>query len=145
MICKKIKGQLKGLLAQFDNYLENNVDTALKISSELKSILSSPVADIVTAIIPGTVDDAVRNELVQALSKVVDALTIADSCRQSVNANEKLCCFVQQLKLRDPRFQDAMLQKFASLLAGSLDGERLEQSLYDLFTQAKYTVENRKA
>jgi flagellar basal body-associated protein FliL len=47
---------------------------------------------------------------------------------------------VQQIKQRDPQLQDAILQKLASLLAGELDGNKLKQALYDLYTQAKYTT-----
>jgi hypothetical protein len=140
MFCTKIKNQLKVLLRQFDNYAEAHIDTALKITAELKNILSSPVADIITAIIPGGIDDAIRKQIINALDKVLEALTIADNCKQYTDVNDKLKCFVAQIKLRDPQLQDAILQKLASLLAGNLDGQRLKQSLYDLYTQAKYSL-----
>jgi hypothetical protein len=69
----------------------------------------------------------------------VEALTIVETCKQYTDTNEKLKCFVTQLQQRDPQLQDAILQKLASLLACQLDGQRLKQSLYDLFTQAKYS------
>jgi hypothetical protein len=140
MICTKIKSQLKALLRKFDNYVDTHIDTALKVTTALKNILSSPVADIITAIIPGDVDNTIRVKLVDGLGKVTAALAIAESCKDITDLNEKLQCFVTQLNLRDPNLQDAILQKLASLLAGHLDGQRLKQSLYDLYTQAKYAV-----
>jgi hypothetical protein len=140
MFCTKIKGRLKVMLREFDTYVDAHIDTALKITGGLKKLLTSPVADIVTAIIPGDVDEIIRRQLVNALGKVIEALTIADKCRQHKDINARLECFIQQLKLHDPNLQDAILQKLASLLAGQLHGQRLKQSLYDLYTQAKYSA-----
>jgi hypothetical protein len=140
MFCTKFKSQLKILLRKFDNYLDAHVEVALKVTTGLKKILTSPVADIVTAIIPGNVDNIVKAQIENALNKVIEALAIADSCRECKDVNDKLKCFVAQLQLRDPQLQDAILQKLASLLAGHLDKQRLKQSLYDLYTQAKYSA-----
>ena len=128
------------MLRGFDNYVDGHIDTALTITSELKKMLSSPVADIITAIIPSDIDNVIRQQIISALGKAVEALTIVETCKQYTDVNEKLKCFVAQLQQREPQLQDAILQKLASLLAGQLDGQRLKQSLYDLFTQAKYAV-----
>ena len=53
---------------------------------------------------------------------------------------EKLKCFVTQLRDKEPDLQDALLQKLACLLAGTLDGNRMKQNIYDLYTQVKYTT-----
>jgi hypothetical protein len=140
MICSKIKSQLKVLLRQFDNYVDVHIDTALQITTALKNVLSSPVANIVSAIIPGNTNDVLRQQLIAGLNVAIEALTIADNCKQYSVLNDKLNCFLQQLKTRDPQLQDALLQKLASLLASHLDGGRMKQSIYDLFTQAKYAA-----
>jgi hypothetical protein len=140
MICTKIKSRLKALLRNFDRYIDQHIDTALKITTALKQIISSPVADIITAIIPGDVDNNIRIRLEYALDKVTEALAIAEHCKQYTDINEKLSCFIEQLKLRDPELQDAILQKLASLLTRHLDGGRFKQSLYDLYTQAKFSA-----
>jgi hypothetical protein len=140
MFCTKVKTQLKVLLRHFDNYVDAHIDTALKVTTSLKNILSSPTADIITAIIPGDVDNTVRQQLIVVLGAAVEALTIADTCKQYTDINEKLGCFTQQLKQRDPQLQDAILQKLASLLTSGLDSQRLKQSMYDLYTQAKFTA-----
>ena len=140
MFCTKVKTQLRALLRYFDNYVDTHIEPALKITTSLKNILSSPTADIITAIIPGDIDNTVRQQLIVVLTAALEALTIADTCKQYTDINEKLNCFTQQLKQRDPQLQDAVLQKLASLLTGGLDGQRLKQSVYDLYTQAKYTA-----
>ena len=139
MFCTKMKNQMRTLLKEFDSYIDAHVDTALHITTEIKNILASPVADIVTSIIPGNVDDMIRTQLLLALDKAIQALNIADACKQYTDINDKLKCFVLQLQQKDPQLQDALLQKLASLVAGHLDGQRLKQYLYDLYTQAKYS------
>jgi predicted oxidoreductase len=145
MLCTKIRTQIKVLLSKFDSFMDAHIDTALKVMVALKNVLSSPVADVLTAIIPGDVDNVIQQDLINAISKAIEVLTIADNCKQYTNLNDQLNCFLQQIKLLDPQFQDTILLKLASLVAGTLDGGRLEQSLYDLYTQAKYLSTATKA
>ncbi len=140
MLCTNFKTRIKTALREFDTYIDAHIDTALSVTAAIKNALTSPVADILTEIIPGTIDNTIRTQLVNALTKVITALSIVDSCKQYTDATEKLKCFIAQLQQHDPHLQDAILQKLASLLAGELDGNRLKQSLYDLYTQAKYTT-----
>lgn len=140
MFCKKMKGRIKLLLQEFNTYVDGHIDTALQITTALKQMLASPAADIITAIIPGDLDNKIREQVIKALGEIAEALTIASNCKQCTDINDKLQCFIMQVQQYDPQLQDAVLQKLASLLAGSLDGQRLEQSMYDLYTQAKYSI-----
>jgi len=140
MFCTNANAEIKSALKQFDQYVNTHVETALQITTALKNMLNSPAADIITAIIPGTVDDVLRTQLLNALNKITEALSIVDNCKQFTDLNDKLKCFVQQLSQRDPQLQDAVLLKLSSLLAAELDGQKLKQSLYDLYTQAKYVT-----
>ncbi len=140
MFCKNLRNRLKRALQHFDSYVEEHVEVALKITTTLKQLLTSPVADIVTALIPGDVDNVVRQHLLAALERAMDTLMIVEKCRQHNDVNDKLQCFAEQLQLTSPELQDALLQKLASLLASHLDGKRLKQNLYDLYTQARYAA-----
>ncbi len=140
MLFKKIKKQFKQVLQSFDSYVEEHIGTALKVTTQLKRILSSPTADIITAIIPGNVDNVLQTQIVAALGKAIEALSIAEYCKNCRDVNEQLKCFTEQLRKYDPNMQDAILQKLASLLTSHLDGKRLKQSLYDLYTQAEYAA-----
>lgn len=141
MFCTKLKLRIRKLLSQFDNLLESNIDTALHITRQLKQFLVSPVADILTAIIPGNIDEIIRRQLIYTIDKVIEGLFIADSCREFKSTADKLKCFAMHLQQAEPHLKDAILQKMASLLAAELDGNRLKQSVYDLYTQAKFSVD----
>lgn len=139
MFCKNFKKELRKALREFDAFVDAHITTALAITRQLKQVLASPITDVVTAIIPGDLDEAIRQQLLVFLGKAIEALAIADTCRLHTNLNDKLMCFIQQLRLRDPELQDAILLKLASLIAGNLDGQRFRQHLYDLYTQAKFS------
>lgn len=141
MFCTKFKLRIRKLLSQFDNLLESNIDTALYITTRLKQLLASPAADLLTAIIPGNVDDIIRRQLIYTIDKVLEGLTIAGNCQQFSSTADKLKCFATQLQQAEPHLADAILQKMASLLTAELDGNRLKQSVYDLYTQAKFSVD----
>lgn len=140
MYCTKMRGKLKRLLQQIDRYIDEHTETALKITTTLKGMLESPVADIITAIIPGDADELIRKHLIAALDLATNALSIANECAAQKTLNDKLQCFVTQLRKYPPEVQDALLQKLASLLTRQLDGNKRKQSLYDLYTQAKYAA-----
>ncbi len=142
MFCSKFKAAIKKLLNQYDSYLEAHVESALSITTAIKKIIGSPVVDILTAIIPGNIDDVIKEQLRAALDKTILALSMVERCKASVDAETRLKCFVEQLSIAEPQLRDAILQKLASMLVGELDGQRFKQSIYDLFTQAGYTAVN---
>jgi hypothetical protein len=139
MFCPNLKKQIRFALREFDAFVDAHITTALAVTRQMKAVLASPVTDIITAIIPGDIDEAIRKQLLVFLDKSVEALAIADTCRLHTDLNDKLKCFMQQLRLRDPELQDAILLKLASLIAGNLDGQRFRRHLYDLYTQAKFS------
>ncbi len=137
MFGNKIKGQIKDLLQHFDKAVEGHIDTALQITTRIKAMLNSTQGDILLTIVAGLEN----KEIVKAgLNEILGALTSANECKQYSDPGEKLTCFIKQLKQFDPKLQDALLQKLASLLTGYLDGGRMKQFVYDLFTQAKYST-----
>lgn len=140
MFCNKLRGRIKQILQQFDDYLDEHIDLALSVTTALKNLLSSPMADILTAIIPGDLDNVIRQHLLAALEKATETLLIADKCRQHQTLADKLLCLAEELQQRSPELRDALLHKLASLVAGEMDGQRLKQNLYDLYTQAKYAA-----
>ena len=137
MFGNKIKGQIKDLLQQFDKAVEGHIDTALQITTRIKAMLNSTQGDLLLTIVAGLEN----KEIVKAgLNEILGALTSANECKQCNELGAKLSCFIQQLKQYDPKLQDALLQKLASQLTGYLDGGRMKQVIYDLFTQAKYSA-----
>jgi hypothetical protein len=142
MFCSKFKAAIKKLLNQYDSFLEAHVEAALSITTGIKKVIGSPVVDLLTAIIPGNLDDTIKDKLRIILDKAVLALSVIEQCKSATDAESRLKCFVMHLSQMEPQLRDAILQKLASMMVGELDGQRFKQSIYDLFTQAGYTAVN---
>lgn len=138
--CKSVRSKIKSILRKFDKEVEEHVDTALLVTTSIKKFLRSPVSDIINAIIPGQIDDLIRAKLLVILPYAIDTLTIIDHCKDAKTLNEKAACYIDQLKKVDPALQEAILHKLAAIITRELDGNKLAQSVYDLFVQAQYSV-----
>ena len=141
MIFAKLKTKLKTLFTELDSYLETHIDTALQITSKLKTLITSPQADVIAALLPAGLDPNLQQQLVNVIDKAIAALSLAENCKQYSATDEKLQCFLTQLQQLTPQLQQAVLQKLASVLTGLLHGQSLKQHLYDVYTQVKYSVE----
>ena len=137
--CTEIRLKIKVLLRQYDQFVEENVGMALEVTTALKGILSNPLTQVLTAIIPSDIDEVIRVRLVDALGKAIDVLNVVNACKGETTIEGKVLCFVDAVKKFNPAMQDALLHKLASLLARELDGNTKAQHIYDLFVQAKFS------
>jgi hypothetical protein len=137
--CKKTGPKIKQALQQFDAFIAQHSEEALRVTKIIKSALESPLADLLEAIIPGDADTIFKNKVLQALEIGIDTLNIVNTCRQEPNLEAKLNCFVNALKEVSADLQDAVLQKLQSILLRELDGNTRKQNIYDLFSQAAYS------
>lgn len=140
MFCSGLKQKLRKALRSFDEYVESHVNTALTITTCMRNILQSPVTDLVTALIPGTLDDVAKAKTLQVLCASVDVLSVVKKCSGETDAKKKIQCFMDELKQYDPKLQNTLLFKLASLVTAGLDDNKLSENLYDLYVQAKYVA-----
>lgn len=140
MFCQKITAKIKQLLRQFNTYVQDNVDTALKVTTALKAALESVPAQVLTAIIPTDIDETIRVRLVDILGKSIDVLSVVSACKDETTVEGKVQCFIKQLAQYAPAVQDALLHKLAAIIAAQLDGNTKAQNVYDLFVQAQYSA-----
>lgn len=138
-LCSEFRLTLRRILAGWKG-VEQYVDQALRITTVIKDFLTSPVADLATALIPGTADDNLRARLVYVLKTSIDALSIVDKCRGEVSIEGKVRCFAEQLLQREPAIREALLAKLAALITAGLDNNQKKQAQYDLYVQARYTT-----
>lgn len=140
MFCSKFFGKIKSIFRQFDTYVSEHVAIALQVTTAIRDALSGTASDILLAVIPGDLDAVIRDKVVIALNKAIDALAIIDACKQYTNVADKLQCFIREIKKHNPAVQEALLMKLSSLIAAELDEGKLKQNLYDLFAQAQYSA-----
>ena len=120
-------------------------ETSLEITYKLKQILQSPVADVLTAIIPSTIDDNAKKQMITYIDKVLPYLIIVDDCKNKGDVSAMIACWVQHLAKHPAHTRNALLIKFAALLTAMQHGEEYKQSLYDAAVQLEYTASIKKA
>lgn len=135
--------KLRDAIREFFGALPAKIKTiaaqSLQVTTAIKSILSNPVADVVTAIIPGDWDDALKATVLQAIEKALPYLQIVDNCKHHTNVEDMLKCWVAEVAKLPKHAQNAMLHKLASLLMAQMHNNELKQSLYDYYQQAYYS------
>lgn len=134
---KRIWKLISSLWNQADDYLEQHVEAALRVTTGFKRFLESPVADVVEAIIPGDIDRLIRQKLIEATTSAVSALGIIDTCK-GLNDADKFRCIVAELQKLPKAGRDAVLFKLAALITKYLHNGKMPQSTYDLLLQGKY-------
>lgn len=140
MFCKTAISKIKNFFKQLDGYLSAHITTALMVTTAVKNALDGIAGDLLVNLIPGNMDNVVRDKVVAALEKSIDVLSIVDTCKGYTDIQGKLSCFINEVSKRDPQLQQALLIKLASLLTKELDGNRYKQNVYDAFVQAQYSV-----
>jgi len=139
--CSKVGGKIRSWFKRLDEYLLNNTKTAITAVSRFKVIIDSPVVDILTTMIPGSLDDKIKEALRKAVNLSIDRLIVLSGCNDLVTTQDKLLCYANFLSGLPKEVRDAQLFKFASLITKELDESRFDQKEYDLVTQSVYTTE----
>lgn len=129
--------------SKIDPKIEGYATDALKVTTNIRKWLLSPVAATLVDIIPSEWDNAVRKRLLSALETAVPALQIVDECKGKP-FDEMIKCWVTNLSKLPPSVQAAILQKCQALMTAIQDGKNEKQNLYDMVSQYVYSKESGK-
>lgn len=131
---------IKKLFNEIPRDIRDKVQIALQVTTRLKSALESPVADLVTALIPGDWDDRLKKEILQYLQESLILLSIVKDCAEKDNIGDMVSCWLEKLRDLPEDVRHALLIKLASLLVAKLHGNKLRESQYDLYTQLVFSA-----
>lgn len=134
-----LREQWRNLFHTIPNKIREYASKSLEVTTALKNMLNSPVLDIVTALIPGTWDDAIRSAMVAALEKSLPYLQVVDKCKDAATLEEMVLCWLTEVRKMPQHVQNALLMKLAALLTAILDNNDLRQSHYDYYLQLLYS------
>jgi hypothetical protein len=76
----KIWAEVKSLFDNISPELKTAIHIGVVITENIKTFVDSPTADILTAIIPGELDDDLKNLLRAKLPGILTELKLADGC-----------------------------------------------------------------
>jgi len=113
----KIWNQIKALFDGIPAEMKTAIHIGVEVTENVKTFVDSPVADILTAIIPGDIDDEVKNLLRAKLPAILTELKLADSCGQLTDPAEITKCAVQVLQSLNGDVKSAFLHNLSILVA----------------------------
>lgn len=106
-----------------------DIDHAITIVNNVRNAMASPLAVLITDLIPGTVDDKIRQTLVDELPKVAAALTYSKSLLDNWNGQTVLNAVLGTVKAADKPEQDAFAHNLAARILMIVSDGKVNWSL----------------
>ena len=113
----KIWNQVKALFDGIPAELKIAIHVGVIVTENIKNFVDSPAADVLTALIPGDIDDKIKNWLRAKLPVILTELKLADSCGTLTDPNEITACAVKVLQGLDGDIKSGFLHNLSILLA----------------------------
>jgi hypothetical protein len=141
----KIWNEIKDLFSGIPIELKRAIHIGVIVTENIKTFVDSPAADIITALIPGEIDDKIKDVLRSKLPLILSELKLADDCHSITDPAQLTSCAVNTLQNLDVNIKNSFLHAIAILVAevaadGKLtwcDGVYLSEWYY----QHKYKVD----
>lgn len=108
---------------------------AIEVVEELKLWIESPIGDLITQIIPGTIDDKLRAQLLKVLPVVISKLQLSIAITGITDPNEQLRAILAQLKFASDAQKDSFYHEFGYLIIELLADGDLSRSDSILITE----------
>ena len=125
---EKILRYIKSLF----NTIPNEVATALKIgitiTENIKTLVNSPVADVLAAIIPGDIDNLIRNKLQLSLPVILTELKLVESSLTLTQPNTIVNAAIETIKTMDKNIKSGVLHQLSILITQVVADEKLSWS-----------------
>ena len=113
----KIWDEIKSLFEGIPAELKTAIHIGVIVTENIKNFVDSPAADILTAIIPGEIDDEIKNLLRAKLPAILTELKLADSCGSLTDPEAITECAVKVLQGLDGDIKSAFLHNLSVLVA----------------------------
>lgn len=141
----KIWASIKSLFKDMPDKLKTAVHIGVLVTENIKTFTESPAADILTALIPGNVDDGIKMLLRAQLPAILTELKLADECAGLTDPEEITACAVKVLQNMDSNIQSAFLHNLSILVAQVAADGKLTWSdgvyLLEWYYQHQYKAE----
>jgi hypothetical protein len=122
---KKIFQFLKKLFARTKFYVQQYVRPSIHVVEALKMFMDSPAVPIITALIPGYVDDIIAARIAKVLPEVLKVLGYADECSKAQTNDALVQCVIAKIRLFPDARKDAAFHNIAVLLSQYLSDGKL--------------------
>src|SRR6201999_1933120 len=113
----RIWNQVKELFNGIPAELKTAIHIGVIVTENIKTFVDSPAADVLTTIIPGDIDDDIKNWLRAKLPEILTELKLADSCSGLTDPSAITACAIKVLRGLDADIQAPFLHSLSVLIA----------------------------
>ncbi|OKS84834.1 hypothetical protein [Mucilaginibacter polytrichastri] len=113
----KIWAEVKDLFSKLPSEVKLAASVAVTITDNIKKFVDSPAADILTAIIPGDLDDKIKAWLHLQLPNILTGLRLVEALSTSKDSNEITSAAIKIVQAMDGDIQSAFLHDLGVLIA----------------------------
>jgi hypothetical protein len=114
---EKIWIDVKTLFEGIPAELKIAIHIGVIVTENIKTFVDSPAADVLTSIIPGDIDDDIKNWLRAKLPTVLAELKLADSCSGLTDPQQITACAIQVLQGLAGDVKSAFLHNLSIFIA----------------------------
>jgi len=103
----------------FDNFplsLKSAVHTGVLITENIKEFIDSPLVDILTAIIPGNIDDKIKQALRAGIPMILTSLKLTENCADCTDPQEITKCGVKVIQDLNGDLKSAVLHNLSVMI-----------------------------
>jgi hypothetical protein len=121
----KIWNTIQSIFNKFPTKLKAAVHIGVTITENIKTIVDSPIADILTVIIPGELDDKIKQILRKGIPIILTNLMLTDECSKLTDPHEITNCAIKALQNLDGDIRNACLHNLSVLITKLAADEKL--------------------
>ena len=114
---KKIWKAIQSLFNRIPAELKTAIHTGVVVTENIKNFVDSPVADILTSLIPGETDNNIKIALRKALPLLLSQLKLADNCSAASTTEEVMTCAIKSLQSLTGDVKSAYLHNLSVMIA----------------------------
>ena len=116
-LLNKIWAGIESLFDRFSPELQAAIHIGVVVTENIKNFVDSPTADVLTAIIPGDIDDDIKTWLRAKLPEILTELKLADSCGSLTDPQQITACALKVLQGLIGDIKSSFLHSLSILVA----------------------------
>ncbi len=136
---KKIWNQIEVLFGGLPSEIKAALQIGITITENIKNFVDSPIVDILTSIIPGNIDDVIKDKLRASLPVLLTELKLVESSLSLTQPDLIVKAAIAVIQTMDKNIKPGILHQLSILMAqvaadGKLswsDGVLLSQWYYE--------------
>lgn len=120
---------IKKLFISLTAEVKKQMPEIIQIVNNIKTFVDSPGCDVLTTIIPGTIDDTVKVLLRKYLPDLLKALNTSNDIANLPTLNDQLKAIINEIQLSPDAARDILYHGIASKLTETITGQTWDESI----------------